>query len=347
MRELKTSQLIDHPNVVRSLGIVHSPAGAPVLIMQFYEGVTLSDWLTRKWNGEPRTIAELAQVIGGLAAGLRAIHIAGCVHRDIKPTNVVICNGSPVIMDLGVVKQATVSDQTTAGKFLGSLRYAAPEYLFGDDTSSTRLDWYSFGAVVWELASGGPYLSDVSHWAKLIVRKSETSESAEWHPLYLNAERQWGPGFAHFLRDLLTASLATTAKRVLNLQSVAEACQRMLWNSPFCCIDGTFKEGFASIGGVTVGHEVETMRLYLAKVGDHLSPEEWNEVSRLLLENYWRPIPHVPPDSIRLSQNMSSLVSAHLDVDSGDAYLFFSDELLWCYRYGVFHDYNSNRRRAT
>jgi serine/threonine protein kinase len=73
-------------------------------------------------------------------------------------------------MDFGVVQTDRFPEQTTSGQFLGTIRYGAPEYLFGE-ASTTLVDVFAFGAIAYELFFGDVFLGREQHWARLIARK--------------------------------------------------------------------------------------------------------------------------------------------------------------------------------
>ncbi len=154
-REAEAGSRVRHPNVVRTLDHGTSAAGdLPLcyLVMEFVEGRTLRSLLR-----ELRTVPEalLLEIARQTTAGLAAIHEAGIVHRDLKPENVLITNDDRIrIMDLGIARITdAASTLTREGEFSGSLPYAAPEQLQGEDASPSA-DLYALGVVLYELGTG-------------------------------------------------------------------------------------------------------------------------------------------------------------------------------------------------
>lgn len=149
IRELETGRRIQHPNLVHSLAALVDDEGKPALVMRYYEGETLQQYLEKLRSSKEYMSFEKAMlIIGELASALDSLHSAGILHRDIKPANVILSGNSPILMDLGVVKSSDFPEQTTSGTFLGTIRYSAPEYLFGQ-SETPLLDIYSLGAIAY------------------------------------------------------------------------------------------------------------------------------------------------------------------------------------------------------
>lgn len=149
-REAELGTRIQHPNVVRSLGV----EGEDCLIMELVEGRTLEDVLAKD---APLPESECRRIASGIAAGLVAIHAAGAVHRDLKPSNVIIANdGTAKVMDLGIALPLDDLLRLSAtGQFVGTARYCAPEQLAeGKAQLDGRADLYALGLILYELATG-------------------------------------------------------------------------------------------------------------------------------------------------------------------------------------------------
>lgn len=143
-REINIGRTVTHPNVLRIFGGVLDDRRRPALLMELYEGDTLADEIQRRRvSGQAHDFDSATLVLRSVAEGLDALHAQGVIHRDVKPANVLLGNRGPVLADLGVVKAETMPEQTTTGTFLGTIRYAAPEYLFGEEYDRTA-DIYSF-----------------------------------------------------------------------------------------------------------------------------------------------------------------------------------------------------------
>jgi hypothetical protein len=105
--------------------------------------------------GGPLTGAALGRLAYGLAQALAAVHAAGVVHRDLKPGNVMIADGEPVVIDFGIAQLVETTRLTLTGMFMGTPGYLAPEVIEGKD-SGPGSDVHSWGATVAYAATGRP-----------------------------------------------------------------------------------------------------------------------------------------------------------------------------------------------
>ena len=126
--------------------------GLTFMAMEYFRGRTLRDVLKRG----PLNSYVAFRIARDVAAALGAVHEAGIVHRDIKPTNVMVDkSGSVRIADFGVAR--TLDDGTGTGMMVGTMRYMAPEQARGKDTDR-RADIFSLGVVMYEMLAGkAPY----------------------------------------------------------------------------------------------------------------------------------------------------------------------------------------------
>jgi tRNA A-37 threonylcarbamoyl transferase component Bud32/streptogramin lyase len=151
LREARTAAAIDHPNVIplHAAG-VHD--GIAYIVMRYVVGDDLHHHVRR--NG-PLPPHRAARVVAQLGEALDAIHIAGFVHRDVKPANIMLARGDHVyVTDFGLAKQAiTRGDATRTGQWVGTLDYAAPEQIRGARVDA-RADVYSLGAVLYYALTG-------------------------------------------------------------------------------------------------------------------------------------------------------------------------------------------------
>ena len=161
-REIQYARRVAHPNVCRihDLG-QHRPAdgGEPLLFvsMELVQGRTLSALIRERGRF---TEADALPIIEQIAAGLEATHRAGLVHRDIKPANIMVTDEPMrvVVMDFGLARLsdpiAREGSITETGALVGSPVYMAPEQL-EDAEVSPATDIYAFGAVIYEMVTGG------------------------------------------------------------------------------------------------------------------------------------------------------------------------------------------------
>lgn len=151
-REARAAGALNHPNVL----VVHDTGeheGAPYLVTEFLDGVTLRERIRRG-----RLPQRLAMDIAVQAArGIAAAHESGIVHRDLKPENVFLAKGGTVkVLDFGIAR-VTGPDEAQAGSATGGVAgtagYMAPEQIRGG-TTDHRADIFGLGAILFELVSG-------------------------------------------------------------------------------------------------------------------------------------------------------------------------------------------------
>jgi hypothetical protein len=150
-REALAGASLNHPNLVSVYDILTLEDGHLVIVMEYVQGETLRELLTRRGALPP---ADALPLLAGAAAGLDAIHGAGIVHRDVKPSNILLGeDGAVKVADLGVASVPDRTRITTSGSIIGSLNYMAPEQL---DTGpvTPAIDIYALSAVAFEMLSG-------------------------------------------------------------------------------------------------------------------------------------------------------------------------------------------------
>lgn len=163
---------IRHPHVV-DITDVGEADGVPYLIMELLEGETLGALARRQGPLSPETIAN---VMIPVAAGLDEAHRLGVVHRDLKPENIFLTRSQtgkvhPKVLDFGISK--VLGDDTDAGltsddAFVGTPSYASPEQIDNGRSIEAASDQYSFGVVLYELATGAPPFKGFSSLYRLM-----------------------------------------------------------------------------------------------------------------------------------------------------------------------------------
>jgi non-specific serine/threonine protein kinase len=157
-REAKTIARLAHPHIC-TLHDVGEEAGSMFLVMAHLEGTTLA----RLIDNGPLPIEQALKIGAEIADAVDAAHQHGVVHRDLKPTNVIITsNGDAVVLDFGVAKrvsypQPTSEDPTLeptrSSVVMGTVSYMAPEQALGKPTDF-RSDIFSLGVVLYEMVAG-------------------------------------------------------------------------------------------------------------------------------------------------------------------------------------------------
>lgn len=164
MRESELAAAIDHPNIIPIYRAGEEDSRL-YIAMRFVDGEDLGSALAREG---PLAIDQLLPLFTQMAGALDAAHAGGLVHRDVKPGNVLLAGHSVdlagrhvYLTDFGLTKQSSsLTGFTTAGHFLGTIQYVAPEQISAGAVDA-RTDVYSLGCLLYEALSGlPPYTAD-------------------------------------------------------------------------------------------------------------------------------------------------------------------------------------------
>ena len=156
LREARMVATIDHPNVC-TIYEIGDDDGRPFIVMQYVQGETLSDRISRG----PMSAADVADVGRQVTAALAEAHSRGIVHRDIKPGNIMITTSGVVkVLDFGLAKSFEASGEaateivvSTPGMVAGTVPYMSPEQLRAESIDG-RSDLFSLGIVLYEMLTG-------------------------------------------------------------------------------------------------------------------------------------------------------------------------------------------------
>jgi serine/threonine-protein kinase len=147
-REARNGARLDHPGCARVLDVGTTPDGHRFLAMDLIGGPTL-----RARMGEPTVAAEAARLGAALCDALDHAHARGVIHRDVKPENVLLSEGRPVLIDFGLSWALGDARVTKRGTTVGSPSYLAPERALGEDGDG-RADVYAVGVILYEMLAG-------------------------------------------------------------------------------------------------------------------------------------------------------------------------------------------------
>jgi serine/threonine-protein kinase len=152
LHEARTAHAVQQRHLVEVIEAGEAD-GRYYLATTYVAGGSLSDRL----EAERRLpIHDAVRIAAEVGAGLDALHRAGLVHRDVKPSNVMLEEGrTALITDFGLAKGPAYTVLTRPGQVLGTLDYLAPE-LIGGAEATPASDFYAFGCVVYECLVGAP-----------------------------------------------------------------------------------------------------------------------------------------------------------------------------------------------
>jgi len=155
LAEIKTTANLQHPNI---LPLFDSGEADSFLfyVMPYVEGETLREKLDREHQ---LPVEEAVRITTDVAEALDHAHRQGVVHRDIKPGNILLRDGRPLVADFGIALAVGVAGggrMTETGLSLGTPHYMSPEQATGDQTVGAATDIYALACVLYEMLVGDP-----------------------------------------------------------------------------------------------------------------------------------------------------------------------------------------------
>ena len=221
-REARAVAAVDHPNVVRLFDIANDEQGRPFLVMEYVDGETLEEKLTRDETLRPREAATLAR---DLALALSAAHQKSLIHRDVKPSNVLLGkpNGKVKLTDFGLVLDEDVTTRLTRdGMIAGTPNYMSPEQIRNPHYVDHRSDVYSLGVLLYEMLTGQTPFRGVQRMTLMQILNDEPRPPRQLNDLVP--------------RDLETISLKAMSKepsrRYATARDMADDIDRYLSDRP-------------------------------------------------------------------------------------------------------------------
>jgi serine/threonine protein kinase len=160
-REARMVAVLKHPNIV-SIFDFGDVQGKHYMVMEFVDGQAMSDYM--RASGK-LPLDEVRNLVTDIASALDYAHAAGIVHRDVKPSNVMLQKATqtplpsslvyrPVLMDFGIAKIVGGGTSLTQTGIMGTLNYISPEQITSAKEVDGRADLYSLGVVVYQMLTG-------------------------------------------------------------------------------------------------------------------------------------------------------------------------------------------------
>ncbi len=222
LREMQATAQLGHPNIVAAYDAVRVE-GTYVFAIEYVEGTDLGRWL--KVQGT-LPVGLACEYVRQAAVGLQHAHEHGLIHRDVKPSNLLLtADGTRVkVSDLGLVRRGDDEGQlTTTGLVIGTPDYLAPEQATDARNVDARSDLYSLGCTLYHLLAGRPPFVGCQPLEKVFKHVEEEPSPVEmWRP-------DTPPELAAVVRRLMAKKPAE------RYQTPAEAAAAL---EPFCCPAG-------------------------------------------------------------------------------------------------------------
>jgi len=153
-REARAAAKVTHPNIVQAVDLGQEPGGYHYFVMEFVEGQTAWDELSRIGRYTEVDALRLGLQIGRALAHL---HTRGIVHRDVKPHNIMVtADRTAKLMDMGLAAETTEAGTVARerGPIMGTAYYMSPEQIRGGGDVDFHTDVYSLGATLYHMTTG-------------------------------------------------------------------------------------------------------------------------------------------------------------------------------------------------
>jgi serine/threonine protein kinase/WD40 repeat protein len=184
-REGRNAARLKRDGIVRVLTVEYEGA-VPFIVSEYVEGVTLTERLTdRLKDGPSFEFRDSAELVKTLAASLEYAHSQDVIHRDVKPSNILIAtDGKPWLMDFGLAMRESLDESIAMPThIIGTPGYMSPEQASGKQKVDRRCDIYSLGVVLYQLITG-----DVPFRGEMRMVLRQVIEEDPRNPRNLNAD---------------------------------------------------------------------------------------------------------------------------------------------------------------
>jgi serine/threonine-protein kinase len=150
-REGRIASSLTHPHLVEVIDTGEA-GGRSYLASRFVPGESLAERLERDGT---LPVADVVRLAGEVGTGLDTLHASELVHRDVKPSNVMLAETGAELTDFGVARGTADSVLTAPGRVVGTIDYLAPEVIRGE-MAEPAADLYAFGCLLYECLTGSP-----------------------------------------------------------------------------------------------------------------------------------------------------------------------------------------------
>lgn len=212
---------LKHPNIVTIYELGENQ-GAQYIVMEFLEGASLDKVLA---TDAPLPLDRAADILAQIASALDYAHGKGLIHRDVKPSNIIIApDGHATITDFGLVKDTLGSTAMTSGQIIGTPEYMTPEQV-QDEPVDARTDVYALGIVLFEMLTGQVPFKAKTAYATLYKQVNEPPPSI----------RSLRGDLPPAIEDVMNNALAKQPDaRYQTTGALSEAVQRAIHDATMC-----------------------------------------------------------------------------------------------------------------
>ncbi len=214
--EARAAALLDHPHII-TIYEIGEIAGQHYIAMQYLSGRGLDELLAE--SDGPLPLLQVADIVAQVAEALDYVHRRDAVHRDVKPSNIIVSDaGHVTLLDFGIVRVADGIHLTATGDVVGTPHYMSPEQVEGQ-TLDHRADLYALGVVAYQLCTGKAPFDGVS---PLVVLRLHADKDPP-------APRELNPELPEMVEELLLKMLAKCPdERYQSAGEFAQALQAAL-----------------------------------------------------------------------------------------------------------------------